>query len=635
PTPTPTPVYTPAPTPTPTGSQSPDDFSFLGEGSTTANGIYFRASASTGAPILATLPRGARLGIIGQMGAWYYAYSYDLSRAGYIAARYVEYTPTGGQDPGDYTYVGTGETSANGIYFREAPSTSATVLATLPRNSELGIIGRTGNWYYAFSYEIMRVGYISAAYVDYTPYSESEFDTYGRTTANGINFRSAPSFSAPVIASLNKDSLLGIVALEGNWYYAYSFDAQSMGYIVASYVTEVAPPVSDPQPTPSPTPSPPTPDDDVLYTGIINANGVNFRSAPSLNAEIIGLLYSGDGVIVYSTSGEWHYVLHGDTFGYVHTDFVDITGEYSEPLPDGAIGRGLTTGNVNFRTGPSTEYPIIRTLPRGTELVLYSIVSGWYEAEADGVRGYVSGSYVEVTESNGSPDNGGNDELTPIATGITTTSVNFRSGPSTSSPKIALLPEGAQLTLYSLENGWYYADYLGTKGYVYAAYIQLIEAPSDPDPQPSPTPSPEAGAEGLTPAAGVTTGRLNLRVSPSTSADVITLLPRGTALAVIGTYGDWYYVSHEDVAGYVNKAYMQITDAGNVGIAAVSDSCSLINTHTTAQLNLRTAPTTAGSGIIVLMPNNAALSVYYVTDGWAFVRYDSIWGFAITTYIQL
>lgn len=61
-------------------------------------------------------------------------------------------------------------------------------------------------------------------------------------------------------------------------------------------------------------------------------------------------------------------------FGFLYADYVELTGEKvtlgsdgrpvlpEEPKPE--TGKGITTGNVNFREGPGTSYPSFGTLKK-------------------------------------------------------------------------------------------------------------------------------------------------------------------------------------------------------------------------------------------------------------------------------
>ncbi|WP_161142561.1 SH3 domain-containing protein [Propylenella binzhouense] len=63
---------------------------------------------------------------------------------------------------------------------------------------------------------------------------------------------------------------------------------------------------------------------------------------------------------------------------------------------------GFTTGNVNMRAGPGTEYPVITTVPYGSSVAIYGCTAGyeWCDTNWAGYRGWVSGGYLEFVYQN-------------------------------------------------------------------------------------------------------------------------------------------------------------------------------------------------------------------------------------------
>ncbi|WP_370207670.1 SH3 domain-containing protein [Pararhodobacter marinus] len=53
-----------------------------------------------------------------------------------------------------------------------------------------------------------------------------------------------------------------------------------------------------------------------------------------------------------------------------------------------------TTGGVNFRSGPSTHYTVITTLPRCAVIHTHEWQDGWVRASWQGRYGWLSGRYV-------------------------------------------------------------------------------------------------------------------------------------------------------------------------------------------------------------------------------------------------
>ena len=65
-----------------------------------------------------------------------------------------------------------------------------------------------------------------------------------------------------------------------------------------------------------------------------------------------------------------------------------------------AAAPGVTTANVNFRTGPGTSYSTMGTLPRGTEVDVGDCdeSGSWCAVTQGGRNGFVSGQYLEISE---------------------------------------------------------------------------------------------------------------------------------------------------------------------------------------------------------------------------------------------
>ncbi len=73
-------------------------------------------------------------------------------------------------------------------------------------------------------------------------------------------------------------------------------------------------------------------------------------------------------------------------------------------------------------------------------------------------------------------------------------------------------------------------------------------------------------------AATVTASALNLRAEPSTSASIVSCLPRGTVVVVHGTENGWSEVSYNGSHGYMSAEYLSYSDdaEGSFGVGTVT-----------------------------------------------------------------
>ena len=134
--------------------------------------------------------------------------------------------------------------------------------------------------------------------------------------------------------------------------------------------------------------------------------------------------------------------------------------------------------------------------------------------------------------------------------------VNMRLRPTTDSPIIMQLDDGARIGVYcEEEDGWYRIIYGNYRGYVSADYVFL--------------PSKDYLV------ANVLEGGLHLRQNPGLYSTIIRDLNEGTGLKILSITGDWYFIeieeSHEDgtigvIDGYVHKDYVKLSSAEQPGM---------------------------------------------------------------------
>jgi uncharacterized protein YraI len=55
----------------------------------------------------------------------------------------------------------------------------------------------------------------------------------------------------------------------------------------------------------------------------------------------------------------------------------------------------VVTGDVNLRSGPSTRYAVIDTMPAGATVNVYDCGGGWCQVSWAGVRGFASSRYLD------------------------------------------------------------------------------------------------------------------------------------------------------------------------------------------------------------------------------------------------
>ena len=204
--------------------------------------------------------------------------------------------------------------------------------------------------------------------------------------------------------------------------------------------------------------------------------------------------------------------------------------------------------------------------------------------------------------------------------------LSLRQSASTSSTRLAVIPEGATITITAKNGSWYKTSYAGKTGYVHSSYV-TIQSNSN-----------STSGDVAYSAAGVTyncPSGLNLRTSPSTSSTVLLSIPQNTSLTITAKNGSWYKVSYAGKTGYVHSDYVQIQSNSNASTSGdVAYSATGVTYNCPSGLNLRTSPSTS-STVLLSIPQNTSLTITAKNGSWYKVSYAGKTGYVHSDYVQI
>ena len=194
---------------------------------------------------------------------------------------------------------------------------------------------------------------------------------------------------------------------------------------------------------------------------------------------------------------------------------------------------------------------VIATLPQGTTVAVLNNSSSWYKVAVNGKEGYVSGEYLTGTTA------------TDVALGSGTvkcsSSVNFRSAPSTSSATYGELKNGTKVTVIGVSGGWYKVTCNGKTGYIHPDYLTLASSGSAGTAvAPSNTAASATGTAGQIKCST----SVNFRSSANTTSTVLGELKNGTAVTILETANGWCKVSYAGKTGYIKQDYVSASSNG-------------------------------------------------------------------------
>lgn len=455
---------------------------------TTAN-VNIREKASASSKLLGSLPKGISLNVYAQENGFSLTQINGVS--GYVSNSYLSITPastgTGTTGTGGGTsanpIIAYGTVNSSTLNLRSGASTSSPVLAILTKSTAVGIYGITqdGQWYYGTANGM--TGYLSAQYVALG--SASSGSTAPTTTASiptgsaavtiveGAPLRATPSVTGSILAGLAKGAAVTVLG-EANGFYAVQFGGLQ-GYVAKEHLGASAGSAGGTTTggtTGTTTGSTTgTTGSDVTGGAGVTTGSVALRQGPGTNYTKLTTLSKGAKLTLYSLSGDWYKVNANGTDGYVSKTYVKVT----TAIPQTWTGVVVNEW-VRMRSTPdlNTQNNIVANYAVGTQVtILAQTTNSFYKVVVNGVTGYMSTDFVQVTSGSAAGAAGtGSSAASSSQTGVTTANVYMRASASSSGKVLVTLSKGTKVTILGA-SGSYYKVQAGSKtGYVVQKYVK-------------------------------------------------------------------------------------------------------------------------------------------------------------------
>ena len=205
----------------------------------------------------------------------------------------------------------------------------------------------------------------------------------------------------------------------------------------------------------------------------------------------------------------------------------------------------VTASVLNVRTEPNTcTGVVVKKLKAGTVVrpVELSANKAWAKI---GERQWVSMSYLQMMDNHTIPNNEADYKaINPTDYIITTSSLNVRKSPSTSSSVIGSVKKDDIVTVTKVHNAWLYVKNVG---WIHGNYAKkfIVESNNNVKPQFKET---TIAMRELT----VTATSLNVRSGPGTNYSVIDTFKKGRTVMTNTQSGNWYKTEF----GWLHKDYV-------------------------------------------------------------------------------
>ena len=549
--------------------------------------LNMRNGASTSYRVIMKLNKGTVIEIISESNGW--AKIKHDGRIGFVASKYLspiennnqptkpEQQPNVPVQP-QVSVSKTKVVVATSLNVRSGPSTGNSVIGSLKNNDKVEVISESNGWS-KIKYN-GKEGYVSSTYLkdsneggnskqNETPKLSPNVETKV-VAATSLNVRSGPSTGHGIIGSLKNNEKVEVIS-ESNGWSKIKYNGKE-GYVSSTYLKDV---------NEGGTSKPDEKPNVGTKIKVVVATSLNVRSGPSTGHGIIGSLKNNDKVEVISENNGWSKIKHNGKEGYVSSTYLKDSNEGGTSKPDekpnvGTKIKVVVATSLNVRSGPSTGHGIIGSLKNNDKVEVISENNGWSKIKHNGKEGYVSSTYLKDSNEGGTSKP---DEKPNVGTKIkvvAATSLNVRSGPSTSHGIIGSLKNNEKVEVISESNGWSKIKYNGKEGYVSSTYLKD---------------SNEGGA--VTPPEQtktkvVTATSLNVRSGPSTGHGIIGSLKNNEKVEVISESNGWSKIKYNGKEGYVSSTYLTDYQGGgtNPGGGSGGSSSEVVNGATVNYRNL-------------------------------------------------
>lgn len=393
-------------------------------------------------------------------------------------------------------------------------------------------------------------------------------------------------------------------------------------------------PIATPTPTPAPTVTPtPGPIGGIWCRVNTEKGALNVRD--KIGGAVIDKIPENGTFLVVNWGDTWCQVYYNGRYGYVMTKFVKrLSSEPTAaptPAPTAPMGQ---TAQVNTAKGALNMRDkiggaVIAKIPEKAFFIVTEYGATWCKAWYDGKTGYVMTKFVKLT-------GGSMPTPTPVPTPepiidyarATTANGGLNLRDAINGTRIAVIPQGATVSVHSKGADWCRVSYSGKTGYVMTKFLTFGSAA----PTETPIPAPEVVISYA--RVNTVTGGLNLRETPNGTR--IAVIPQNAVIGVITKGADWSRVKYGDKVGYVMTKFLADTTATPApSTPAPGNTLQCYGKVTTANgggLNMRSGPATT-YGRIASIKNGGVVEVYDKGAVWSRIKYNGTFGYVMSQYL--
>ena len=133
------------------------------------------------------------------------------------------------------------------------------------------------------------------------------------------------------------------------------------------------------------------------------------------------------------------------------------------------LGVAQVDGNLNVREAPGTEAEVVGKMPNNAGCEILGTEGEWTKIESGKVTGYVKSEYLLTGEAAIAKAR----EVQQTLATVTTTTLYVREEPNTDCSVITMMPQGEELEVVEVMDGWVKINVDSDEGYVSSEYVEI------------------------------------------------------------------------------------------------------------------------------------------------------------------
>ncbi len=273
-------------------------------------------------------------------------------------------------------------------------------------------------------------------------------------------------------------------------------------------------------------------------TGIVNASLLNVREYQDVYSSSLSKLSKGDEVEILNFENDWYMIKLSDgTEGFAKAEYI---------TPNPVYYGKINTASAFVYSSVDEYSPVLSSLSQGEVVELLAYDGVWYKIKTPfSQTGFVLAQNIISTEESASlPIDDGNTYgyvVSPAA--------DLHSDLGEYSPVATVLMKDTRIRLLAYDGVWYKASTAdGITGFVNVGHIahSVDGIPMEVVPNIS--------------TGYIDASALNIRSSTGVGHDILTTLPKGSAVTLLAYDGHWYKLQLENgEIGYASADYISLT----------------------------------------------------------------------------